>query len=442
MSTGAAIQVQGVGKSFYLYTRPKDRLKEFFTRRFGRFYGREFKALQDITFSLQKGDSVGIIGRNGSGKSTLLQIIAGTLQPTVGTVAVHGRLAALLELGSGFKPEFSGRDNIYMNAALLGLSKRDTDERFEDIAAFADIGEFIDQPVKTYSSGMLVRVAFAVQVAVEPDILIIDEALSVGDIFFQQKCMKRMRELQENGTTLLFVSHDMSSVRDLCNIVVYLKQSKMVYYGEAIQATHLYFRENNKKSNIHVENKSSNSGQVSTKIKDALASEACWTRNVEIHDNESRLATIIGLAVLDEDQHPITSVRMTGVIIFRIFFRTHVSGKFNIIVSLQNRFGALVTAVGSCSQDAPPPDLDAHSDHIFELRTKAMFEAGEYTFSAGIGPHGGSPNMPSSNGDRTPWVGPFSIIWPYDKEWAPFLGLFGPPVEIKYVANVEELLSC
>ena len=203
----------------------------------------------------------------------------------------------------------------------------------------------------------------------------------------------------------------------------------------------LYFLENNKKSNIHVENKSSNYDQASTKTTDAMEREACWTRNVEIHDNESRFATILSLAVLDEDQHPMTSVRMTGVIIFRVFFRTHVSGKFNINVSLQNRFGAVVTAVGSYSQDAPPPDLDAHSDYILELRTKAMFEAGEYTFSAGIGRYGSAPNMPSSNGDRTPWVGPFSIIWPYDKEWAPFLGMFGPPVEIKFVINAEEQLS-
>ncbi|MBI3442008.1 MAG: ABC transporter ATP-binding protein [Proteobacteria bacterium] len=234
-SNDIAIRVSNLSKCYHLYDAPRDRLKQFVAPRLQRLVGqnakqyfREFWALKDVSFEVKKGETVGIIGRNGSGKSTLLQIICGTLTPTSGTVETSGRIAALLELGSGFNPEFTGRENVYMNAAVLGLSKEEVDKRFDDIAAFADIGQFIEQPVKTYSSGMVVRLAFAVIAHVNADILIIDEALAVGDTFFNQKCMRFLREFREKGTILL-VSHDTASVMALCDKAILLKNEQSRY---------------------------------------------------------------------------------------------------------------------------------------------------------------------------------------------------------------------
>ena len=238
-SDNLAIRVRNLSKCYEIYDRPQDRLKQSIHPRMQRLVGRnpkiyyrEFWALKGVSFEVKKGESVGIIGQNGSGKSTLLQVIAGILQCTHGSVEVNGRVAALLELGSGFNPEFTGRENVYMNAAILGLSNEEVDAKFDDIAAFADIGEFIDQPVRTYSSGMMVRLAFAVQSTVEPEILIVDEALAVGDMRFTMKCVRKMRELIEKGTSCLFVSHDMSSIVNFCKDVVWLHDGMIMQEGD------------------------------------------------------------------------------------------------------------------------------------------------------------------------------------------------------------------
>jgi len=227
-SNEIAISIKGVSKCYEIYNTPGDRLKQFFFPRFARLlrrklrnYFTQFAALNDVSFEVKRGATLGIIGRNGSGKSTLLQIICGTLNPTMGKIQVNGRVAALLELGSGFNPEFTGRENVYLNASILGLSREEIDYRFNQIADFADIGDFIEQPVKTYSSGMMLRLAFAVIANVDADILIIDEALSVGDAVFTQKCMRFIRKFKAKGT-LLFVSHDMGSILNLCEEVVWL----------------------------------------------------------------------------------------------------------------------------------------------------------------------------------------------------------------------------
>src|SRR2546423_501856 len=225
-----ALRVHGVAKQYRTYARPGDRLKESLTR--GRLRRhKEFWALHNISFELNKGDIVGIIGPNGCGKSTLLQIIAGTLEPTQGEVWHNGRISALLELGAGFDPEFTGAENVFMNASLLGLSRRETDALFPQIERFAEIGDFLYQPVKTYSSGMYVRLAFAIASSVEPDILIIDEALAVGDAVFQHRCLRRIKELHERGTTVLFVSHDAAAVRALCSRAILLNQGRVIADG-------------------------------------------------------------------------------------------------------------------------------------------------------------------------------------------------------------------
>jgi len=229
MSSDIAIKVENLSKCYHIYDRPRDRLLQMLS--FGRKqYYREFWALKDVSFEIKKGETVGIIGRNGAGKSTLLQLICGTLNPTGGSIKTKGRIAALLELGSGFNPEFTGRENVYMNAALHGLSKGDTDARFDEIAAFADIGDFIEQPVKTYSSGMMLRLAFAVIAHVDADILVIDEALAVGDAFFTQKCMRFLRKFMETGTAFL-VSHDTTAVRSLCTKAILFENGSILQYG-------------------------------------------------------------------------------------------------------------------------------------------------------------------------------------------------------------------
>jgi len=245
-SNEIAIKVNDLAKCFEIYGRPGDRLKQFVLPHFFRIfslrqrrYYREFWALKEIKFEIKKGETIGIIGRNGSGKSTLLQVICGTLTPTNGLVQTNGRIAALLELGSGFNPEFTGRENIYLNASVLGLTKEETDNRFEDILDFADIGDFIEQPTKTYSSGMMVRLAFAVIAHVDADILVIDEALAVGDTIFTQKCMRFIRNFQKNGT-LLFVSHDMGSILNLCEQAIWLDGGSIVSMGSAKEISERY----------------------------------------------------------------------------------------------------------------------------------------------------------------------------------------------------------
>lgn len=233
------VRVRNVGKCYHVYDKPVDRLKQAFFR-WKKQYFREFWALRGVSFEVYPGDSVGILGRNGGGKSTLLQCIAGTLTPTEGEIEVRGRIAAMLELGSGFNPEFTGRENVFLKGAILGITRREMEERFDDIAAFADIGEFLDQPLKTYSSGMSARLAFAVAVSVDPDLMIIDEILAVGDIGFQQRCLSRLRRLRDGGMTMLFVSHSPDAVRSVCDKSLFLDRGQPRYFGDAERGTDLY----------------------------------------------------------------------------------------------------------------------------------------------------------------------------------------------------------
>lgn len=240
MSSEVIIKVQNLSKCYHIYDSPRNRLMQIFSR--GRKqYFREFWALKDVSFEIKKGETIGIIGRNGSGKSTLLQMITGTLAQSSGSVQVKGRVAALLELGAGFNPEFTGRENVFLNASILGIDKKVTNERLQKVLDFAGLGDYIDQPMKTYSSGMYARLAFSAAIHVEPAILIIDEALSVGDAGFQLKCMLKMRELQEQGVTILFVSHDTSSVIRLCDRAMILEQGKLLPVDQdPLKAVKLY----------------------------------------------------------------------------------------------------------------------------------------------------------------------------------------------------------
>jgi len=238
MSSEVAIKVEGLSKCYQIYAQPRDRLKQFVLprlqrrlRQASRQYYREFWALKNVGFEVRRGETVGIIGRNGSGKSTLLQMICGTLNPTGGTIKTNGRIAALLELGAGFNPEFTGRENVYLNGAVLGLSTEEINKRYDEIVAFAEIGAFIDQPIKTYSSGMVVRLAFAVAINADPQILVVDEALSVGDELFQRKCFSRIEAIRAAGATILFVSHSGGTVVELCDRAILLDAGELLAVG-------------------------------------------------------------------------------------------------------------------------------------------------------------------------------------------------------------------
>lgn len=233
------IEAKDINKLYRVYESPKDRLREMVSLR-RKKYHKSFRALDGISLQIPKGQSLGIIGQNGSGKSTLLKIICGVLQPTSGDVYVQGRIGSLLELGAGFNPEFTGRENVYMNGALMGLSKKEIDERFPEVEAFAEIGSFIDQPVKTYSNGMFMRLAFAAAISIDPDILVIDEALSVGDMFFQHKCISKMESFKKKGKTILLVAHDLNLIRNFCNAAILLNNGKLTAQGDPESVTEQY----------------------------------------------------------------------------------------------------------------------------------------------------------------------------------------------------------
>ena len=236
------ITVSNLSKKYKMYDKASDRVKEVLNP-FKRKYGSEFSALSDVSFSISKGENVGIIGKNGSGKSTLLKLITGVIQPTKGEINVAGKISPILELGAGFNPEFTGIQNIYNNGLINGLTKQEMDEKIDEIIKFSELGEFIYQPVKTYSSGMYARLAFSVAINIDPDILIVDEALAVGDMGFQHKCMNKMKELVDKGITILFVSHDTFAVKGLCKRCIYLEDGKVKADGNSQYVTDLYLKD-------------------------------------------------------------------------------------------------------------------------------------------------------------------------------------------------------
>lgn len=432
MSIDTAVKVQNISKCYQVYEKPKDRLKQLFFRSKAKYH-KAFWALNDISFEVKKGQSIGIIGRNGSGKSTLLQIISKILQPTSGEISVDGKVAALLELGAGFNPEFTGRENIYMNAAILGLKRKEIDKVFDKIIAFADIGDYIEQPVKTYSSGMFVRLAFSIQACVEPDILIIDEALSVGDIFFQQKSAKRMRELREKGTTLIFVSHDMSAIRDLCEYVVYLKKGKLAYFGPSPAGIRHYFAEDQAGSALLEKIALSQSNNISLP-KEKIAEfkdTACWV-NQECDITEGCMAKVLAIRISDNNQNSVLKAKMGEELNFQVLYQVYTEKPVHVTIALKNRHDQVINSSGSYTKNKKCPILSVGDCAIFEMRLKCNIEAGEYTFSVTLGQELELHNRGIAI-DETPWLGPLIIDWDYESQKAPWLGMFGLPVDCDFI---------
>ena len=307
MSSDIVIKVENLCKQYKIYQEPRDRLKQFFAPRIQSLVGlkpkayfRTFEAVKDVSFEVRKGETVGIIGRNGSGKSTLLQMICGTLAKTAGNINVNGRVAALLELGSGFNPDFTGVENVYLNATILGLSKDEIDDQFDKIASFADIGGFIDQPVKTYSSGMYARLTFAVAINVAPDILIVDEALAVGDEPFQRKCYSKIERIRDDGASILLVTHDAGTITQMCTRALLLDHGKRLFMGSPKLATDSYHRLVNAKKEhrkeiqkeiclddqkLSIEDNTIN--QPTTKLSQIAETKKIVLNEAEVHDRPS-----------------------------------------------------------------------------------------------------------------------------------------------------------
>ena len=310
-----SVEFHGVSKSYAVYDAPGDRLKELLTlNRWKRH--RDFWALRDITFQVRRGETFCIIGENGSGKSTLLQIVAGILQPTTGAVGVRGRVAALLELGAGFNPEFTGRANVYLNGAILGLTTRQIDGRYREIEEFADIGEFINQPVKTYSSGMVVRLAFAVAIHVDPEILLVDEALAVGDAGFRQRSMRKVHELRARGVTILYVTHSIADVKAVGDRALWLDHGQVAGLGETGQVVANYLAAMSAKDANYRFRHSSDAG-AARPDSTAAPQVATTIPNIDHRHGDGR-AEVIGIAVLNEYEQPIHLLEPESRIVVRI----------------------------------------------------------------------------------------------------------------------------
>ncbi|ALU87684.1 ABC transporter related (ATPase component) protein [Herbaspirillum rubrisubalbicans M1] len=418
-----AISVQGISKRYRVRQSGASSL-------FKRFRGKSAPdegawALQDISFNVGRGEAVAIIGRNGGGKSTLLEILTGTLSPSSGSVKVNGRVAALLELGSGFNPEYSGRDNVMLNGLLLGLTREEILGRFSEIEAFAEIGAAIDRPVKTYSSGMLMRLAFAVQVLARPDILIVDEALGVGDFFFQQKCLDYIKRLLANGTTLLFVSHDMGTVRDICQRVIYLKKGELIFDGATNDGVALYFREASAPA-VETESASPRAEMMETEVHADIIRDAIWTSNTGLKDG-----ALVAVALYDEHGCPTTGFRMATKMKLRALFAPAPNVANHISVALFDKFRAVRSATGSVPLRIAGANY-SQSMVEFELDISLMLEAGEYGILVNLG-HEQSKNRGLII-DETPMLGPIQIKWDYENEVAPFLGQVGLPASGRFIS--------
>ncbi len=301
-----------------MYAAPRDRLKELVTLNTRRFHT-DFWALRDVAFEVHRGETFCVVGENGSGKSTLLQICAGILAPTSGTVSVRGRVAALLELGAGFNPEFSGKENVYLNGAILGLSAKEMDRRFPEIEAFAEIGDFIHQPVKTYSSGMAVRLAFAVSIHVDPEILLVDEALAVGDIYFRQRCMRKVHELRERGVTILFVSHATGDVKALGDRAMWLDKGTVRALGKTDLVVAQYLAAMSEKDRAYQAREIPLDHDQHSASPDEIVDQI---PNID-HRFGDRKAEIIGIAVLDEQGSRLAALEPNSTVVVRISARAN-----------------------------------------------------------------------------------------------------------------------
>lgn len=382
-SPQSIIDFRSVSKKYPIYSSPSARLKELLCLNRISFH-RDFAALDNITFDIRRGETFCIVGENGSGKSTLLQIVAAILHPTSGEVAVHGRVAALLELGTGFNPEFTGRQNVYMNAAILGLSRQQINAKFSQIEAFAEIGDFIDQPVKTYSSGMAVRLAFSVAIHVEPEILLVDEALSVGDIYFRQRCLRKVHEMRDNGVTILFVSHAISEVKALGDRTMWLESGRIKDIGNTDTVVTRYMAAMVEKDDAYL---AGTHHEAQQHPHEALrAPEIVDTiPNIDHRFGDGR-AEVIGIAILDNAGQPIYILEPSSSIVVRISVRANEAITLPIVgFMLRNHIGLDFAGTNTAREafDLPPMSAGDIYTVDFHLQLPELYPSA-FSFSPAI----------------------------------------------------------
>ena len=381
------IQVNRITKTYKLYEKHSERVKEAF-HPFRRKYHKTFNALTDVSFEVNHGDTAGIIGRNGSGKSTLLQIICGISKPTVGEVVVDGRISALLELGAGFNPQFTGRENVYLNASILGVEKKEIDACFQQISDFADIGEFIDQPVKSYSSGMYVRLAFAVAINVNPDILVVDEALSVGDTLFQAKCYAKFQEFQKNGVTILFVTHSLDLITRYCNKAYLLDKGRLHASGNAKEVVDEYNRMHVKASCNSANDSSAakNSAHIIENVEDSRDRE--WGNLFRVNPDENRYgngqARIIGAGIFSVDNEPVQSLLKGQDYEFRMKVQFYAGIKDPIFAyTIKDIKGFDISGTNTMFQKIDTGEFNENDQVLISFRQNMLLSAGSYLISFG-----------------------------------------------------------
>lgn len=382
------IRAEGVSKSYHIYPSPRARLKQFVLPRVKASLGaepscyyEEFHALRDVSFEVGRGETVGIVGRNGSGKSTLLQIICGTVSPTAGRVQTRGRIAALLELGAGFNPEFTGRENVLLNGTILGMSARDIGQRFDEIAAFADIGDFMDQPIKTYSSGMVVRLAFATAIHVDPELLVIDEALSVGDVAFQQKCLNRIRRLQSQGVSILLVTHSNNALIEYCDRALYLSKGRLIMDGACRDVVKAYADDL----------VTAEGGQIVAHVDPVVETpvvtggESLPTPAAPAAAVGAVMLSIVGAAVVDTTGRTCPTVERGATI--RVVVRALAHERIDmpcIGVQISSVDGIVLWSATTLAMGAALPPLDEGA-HEFAWELRADFGGNRYVVAVGVG---------------------------------------------------------
>ena len=380
------VVVEHVSKNYRIYAKPADRFKELVIRRRG--LHRDFWALRNVSFKVEQGSTFGIIGENGSGKSTLLQIIAGTLKSTEGTVALSGRVAALLELGAGFNPEFTGRENVFLNGAILGLSEEEVKRKLPEIERFAEIGGFIDQPVKTYSSGMYVRLAFAVSINVDPEILLVDESLSVGDVYFQQRCMRKIRQMKEAGKTILFVSHDPAAVKNLCDGALWLEHGMIMEMGDPDLVVARYLAAMTMRKDPYAAEALNGEADPLATTAPAPANSELVVRaipNIDHRWGDGR-AEILGIQLLNQSGMPVESLYHGEFVTVRVSVKFKQALKSPIVgYILRNRLGEDISGANTSSEGITLPPATPGQVYTVDFHVQLpLLQPGNYYFSVAV----------------------------------------------------------
>jgi ABC-type polysaccharide/polyol phosphate transport system, ATPase component len=387
-----ALEVKHLRKVYQLYNKPIDRLKE--SLGWKKTYHKEFYALNDLSFSVNKGETIGIIGTNGSGKSTLLKIITGVLTPTAGEINVNGKISALLELGAGFNPEYSGLDNIYLNGSMMGFTREEIDKKIDAVLEFASIGEFINQPVKNYSSGMFARLAFAIAINVDPDILIVDEALSVGDVYFQSKCFKKINQIKENGTTILLVSHDMGSVIKYCDRVVLLNNGQFIAQGNPKEMVDIYkqilvnqFNDQKDAENSEL-NLNETSNDAMFEAENFNDANALWKEKLLLSNYKleygNKEAEIFDFAIIDENNNITSQIfkDKNFKIIMKVKFNQEIENPI-FAFTIKDLKGTELTGTNTQIEKHEIEDAETGATYTICFEQKMSLQGGEYLLSLG-----------------------------------------------------------